>query len=114
MDIEQQPSDYYAQAKKLIETPKMIRSLLLLNFPHLESYIIDVVAGSGNSVLSRSLMHYTRRMDTLGLRHTPQPKDVWLTPSCDQIVVTCWKVSILQVKMLPLPVGQEEHFQVEW
>lgn len=67
----------YEQAKKLIET-KMIRSLLL-NFPHLEPYIDLVEVGS-----PLTLFDYTRRMDSLGLRHTPQRMcDTELRPDCN-------------------------------
>lgn len=66
----------YEQAKKLIET-KMIRSLLL-NFPHLEPYIDVVEVGT-----PLTLFDYTRRMDSLGLRHTPRRMcDTELRPDC--------------------------------
>ena len=55
----------YKQAKKLIEQ-KMMRSLLL-NFPHLEPYIDFVEIGT-----PLTLMDYTLRTETLGLRHTPE------------------------------------------
>ena len=69
----------YEQAKKLIEK-KMIRSLLL-NFPHLEPYIDIVEVGT-----PLTLFDYTRRFETLGLRHTPQRMcDMELRPACEEL-----------------------------
>jgi hypothetical protein len=56
----------------------MMRSLLQ-NFPHLEPYIDVVEVGT-----PLTLFDYTRRMDTLGLRHTPQRMcDTELRPDCN-------------------------------
>jgi all-trans-retinol 13,14-reductase len=66
----------YAQAKQLIEQ-KMMRSLLL-NFPHLEPFIDVMEVGT-----PLTLFDYTRRFETLGLRHTPQRMcDMELRPAC--------------------------------
>ena len=55
----------YEMAKALVEK-KMMRSLLL-NFPHLESYIDCVEVGT-----PITMADYTMRTATLGLRHTPE------------------------------------------
>ncbi|CAB9514654.1 Putative all-trans-retinol 13,14-reductase [Seminavis robusta] len=69
-------TEEYKQAKDLIER-KMMRSLLL-NFPHLEPYIDVVEVGT-----PLTLFDYTRRFETLGLRHTPQRMcDMDLRPAC--------------------------------
>jgi all-trans-retinol 13,14-reductase len=54
----------YAEAKELIQR-KMMRSLLL-NFPRLEPHVDFIEIGT-----PLTLLDYTRRTDTLGLRHTP-------------------------------------------
>lgn len=54
----------YEKAKELIRR-KMMRSLLL-NFPHLEPYVDVVEVGT-----PLTLLDYTLRTETLGLRHTP-------------------------------------------
>ena len=72
-------TECYQRAKKLIET-KMMRSLLL-NFPHLEPYIDVVEVGT-----PLTLFDYTRRFETLGLRHTPQRMcDMELRPDCKEL-----------------------------
>ena len=69
-------TDDYEQAKQLIQA-KMMRSLLV-NFPHLEPYIDVVEVGT-----PLTLFDYTRRMETLGLRHTPQRMcSMDLRPDC--------------------------------
>jgi len=69
----------YQQAKDLIEK-KMIRSLLI-NFPHLELHIDVVEVGT-----PLTLFDYTRRFETLGLRHTPQRMcDMELRPDCSDL-----------------------------
>ena len=66
----------YKQAKKLIER-KMMRSLLL-NFPHLTPYVDHVEIGT-----PLTLLDYTLRTETLGLRHTPQRMtDLEIRPDC--------------------------------
>lgn len=67
----------YETAKKLIKF-KMMRSLFL-NFPHLEPYVDLVEVGT-----PLTLFDYTLRMDTLGLRHTPQRMtDMEIRPDCE-------------------------------
>ena len=67
----------YQEAKDLIQR-KMIRSLLL-NYPHLESFIDVVEVGT-----PLTLFDYTRRYETLGLRHTPRRMvDLNLRPDCE-------------------------------
>ncbi|KAL7562918.1 hypothetical protein ACA910_000287 [Epithemia clementina (nom. ined.)] len=69
----------YQAAKNLIET-KMLRSLLL-NFPHLEPYIDLVEVGT-----PLTLFDYTRRFETLGLRHTPERMcNMELRPACQEL-----------------------------
>lgn len=66
----------YIEAKKLIEK-KMMRSLLL-NFPHLEPYVDFVEIGT-----PLTLLHYTERTESLGLRHTPKRMtDLDTRPDC--------------------------------
>jgi all-trans-retinol 13,14-reductase len=66
----------YKTAKEWIQF-KMMRSLLL-NFPHLEPYVDVVEVGT-----PLTLFDYTLRMDTLGLRHTPQRMtDMEIRPDC--------------------------------
>jgi all-trans-retinol 13,14-reductase len=66
----------YQAAKDLIEA-KMLRSLLT-NFPHLEPYI-DVV----EVATPLTLLDFTMRTETLGLRHTPQRMtDMEIRPDC--------------------------------
>ena len=70
-------TDRYNNAKELVKT-KMLRSLLL-NFPHVEPFI-DVV----EVATPLTLLDFTLRTDTLGLRHTPQRMcDMELRPDCN-------------------------------
>ena len=66
----------YDKAKDLIEH-KMMRSLLL-NFPHLKQLVDHVEIGT-----PLTLLDYTLRTETLGLRHTPQRMtDLEIRPDC--------------------------------
>ena len=66
----------YAKAKDLIQR-KMMRSLLL-NFPHLEPYVDHVEIGT-----PLTLLDYTLRSETLGLRHTPERMtNLEIRPDC--------------------------------
>jgi len=66
----------YEKAKALVKK-KMMRSLLL-NFPHLEPYVECVEVGT-----PITMADYTMRVETLGLRHTPQRMvDMELRPDC--------------------------------
>lgn len=70
-------SDQYKEAKELVKS-KMIRSLLA-NFPHVEPFI-DVV----EVATPLTMLDFTLRTETLGLRHTPQRMcDMELRPDCN-------------------------------
>ena len=70
-------SDRYNKAKEIVKS-KMIRSLLL-NFPHVEPFI-DVV----EVATPLTMLDFTLRTETLGLRHTPQRMcDMELRPDCN-------------------------------
>lgn len=72
-------TEEYQKAKDLIEK-KMMRSLLL-NFPHLEPYVDVIEVGT-----PLTLFDYTRRTETLGLRHTPERMvDMNLRPYCPEL-----------------------------
>ena len=74
-----QRTEDYEAAKDLIEQ-KMMRSLLL-NFPHLEPYVDVVEVGT-----PLTLFDYTRRFETLGLRHTPERMcNMELRPDCQEL-----------------------------
>ena len=66
----------YAEAKRVLER-KLLRSLFN-NFPQLESHVDLVEIGT-----PLTLLDYTLRTDTLGLRHTPQRMtNLDLRPDC--------------------------------
>jgi all-trans-retinol 13,14-reductase len=66
----------YKEAKKVIET-KMMRSLLS-NFPQLKPHVDVVEIGT-----PLTLLDYTLRTETLGLRHTPRRMtDMEIRPDC--------------------------------
>lgn len=66
----------YEEAKKLIEK-KMMRSLLS-NFPQLEPHVDVVEIGT-----PLTLLDYTLRTETLGMRHTPRRMtDMEIRPDC--------------------------------
>lgn len=69
-------SKEYVEAKELIQK-KMMRSLLL-NFPLLEEHVDHVEIGT-----PLTLLDYTLRTETLGLRHTPQRMtNLEIRPDC--------------------------------
>jgi len=66
----------YSQAKELIQR-KMLRSLLL-NFPQLKNHVDHVEIGT-----PLTLLDYTLRTESLGLRHTPQRMtNLEIRPDC--------------------------------
>jgi all-trans-retinol 13,14-reductase len=70
-------TEAYDEAKSLIQE-KMMRSLLV-NFPQVEPYIEIVEVATPLTMLD-----YTLRTDTLGLRHTPERMcDMGLRPDCN-------------------------------
>jgi len=75
-DGKQLRTNEYSQAKELIQR-KMLRSLLL-NFPQLKKHVDHVEIGT-----PLTLLDYTLRTETLGLRHTPQRMtDLEIRPDC--------------------------------
>jgi all-trans-retinol 13,14-reductase len=69
-------TDAYKEAKKVIET-KMMHSLLA-NFPQLKPHVDVVEIGT-----PLTLLDYTLRTETLGLRHTPRRMtDLEIRPDC--------------------------------
>jgi len=69
----------YGKAKQLIER-KMMRSLLM-NFPHLEPFVDVVEVGTPLTIID-----YTLRSETLGLRHTPRRMtSLRIRPDCENV-----------------------------